>query len=92
MGEHYRASHGLDATDAGSHTPLTHDLEQTGLSDVGHVGAAGIGGVGVVGDRHPKVAGVQAHLGDTTRCARIGFDRLNPARPCRQTPGCRRSR
>ena len=34
---------------------------------------AGIGGVGVLGDRHPKGVGVQAHLGDKTRCARSGL-------------------
>jgi len=35
--------------------------------------AAGIGGVGVSGDRYPKGVGVQAHLGDKTRCARSGL-------------------
>ena len=40
--------------------------------------AAGIGGVGVLGYRHPKGVGVQAHLGDKTRCARGGFSDRTP--------------
>lgn len=35
--------------------------------------ASGIGGVGVLGNRYPKGVGVQAHLGDKTRCARSGL-------------------
>ena len=35
--------------------------------------AAGIGGVGVLGNGYPKGVGVQAHLGDKTRCARSGL-------------------
>ena len=35
--------------------------------------AAGIGGVGVLGNGYPKGVGVQAHLGDPTRCARSGL-------------------
>ena len=35
--------------------------------------ASGIGGVGVLGNRHPKGVGVQAHLSDKTRCARSGL-------------------
>jgi len=39
---------------------------------------AGIGGVGVLGDRHPKGIGVQAHLSDKTRRARGGFSDRTP--------------
>lgn len=35
--------------------------------------ASGIGSVGVLDNRHPKGVGVQAHLGDKTRCARGGL-------------------
>ena len=35
--------------------------------------AAGIGGVGVLGNRNAQRVGVQAHLGDKTRCARGGL-------------------
>jgi len=35
--------------------------------------ASGIGGVGVLGNRNAQRVGVQAHLGDKTRCARSGL-------------------
>ena len=35
--------------------------------------AAGIGGVGVLGNRHAKGVGEQAHLGDKPRCAGNGL-------------------
>ncbi len=31
--------------------------------------AAAVGGVGALGDRHVQAVGIQAHLGDETRCA-----------------------
>jgi len=34
---------------------------------------AGIGGVGALGDGHTQAVGVEAHLGDKTRCAGGGF-------------------
>ena len=33
----------------------------------------GIGGVGALGDGHTQAVGVEAHLGDKTRCAGSGF-------------------
>jgi hypothetical protein len=41
---------------------------------------AGIGGVGALGDGHTQAVGVEAHLGNETRCARSGFIDRAPQR------------